>query len=109
MQFLSPTQLILVLWLLATVAPAATVLLNGSMVPLPALALETSLSHFTGMDRTVKRSTAPVQVAARQRRVAPFSKAKVAVQLSTGTVEVAPAPAVSVVETAVQRRRPKVG
>jgi len=34
MQFLSPAHLVFVLWLLAAAAPVATVLINGSMVPL---------------------------------------------------------------------------
>lgn len=66
MQFLSPVSLVFVLWLFATAVPAATVLLNGSVMPLsiaridegpcrPATVIEERTEEAQEQKRTAKK------------------------------------------------------
>jgi hypothetical protein len=112
MQFLSPAQLVLVLWLLAAAAPAATVLMNGSMLPLT----------FYGTEETAqpaptagKSEASPVKSAQRVAVLAEVWTRSVGTDLQAESVsgklpqgQIAhPASVSSVLHTGVQRHRPK--
>ena len=105
MQFLSPIPLVFVLWLFATAVPAATVLLNGSMVPLsmvradeeycrPAAAPDDRSDAVQG--RTVIRTVGCLPI---------FAEREPAGLPVVGEIR---AVTPSLLHTALQRHRPKV-
>jgi|GEM_PF-4835405 len=108
MQFLSPVSLVFVLWLFATAVPAATVLLNGSVMPL-------SLARIDeGLCRPITVSEERSVEAQEQKRTAKQTAANRPIfgeRLSAGLLvgeENIRAITPSLLHTALQRHRPKL-
>jgi uncharacterized protein (DUF58 family) len=103
MPFLSSAQFVLVLWLLLAAAPMATVLLNGSVVVFAPAAEVTRTAPAQATEQGGEVSA----VAARPRREIAAGRGAAVVFAAAGlaTGELA---AASVVETALQRHRPRL-
>jgi hypothetical protein len=101
MQFVSPAQIVFVLWLLTAAAPAATVLINGVMLPVSS-ATEQRLEVIVSKVQQPSRS----QVRKQQPSV-PLSRG--AEDSALWTVGSWSEPITSsILHTAVQRHRPRI-
>ncbi len=105
MQFLSPAQLILVLWLIAAAAPVATVLINGALVPL-AGAQDCQMTR-AGEDASgfaASEMAAAWAVDGASKMVVRPARALIFAKADGCPARI---PAISVLQTALQRHRPK--
>ena|SRR5688572_10438061 len=115
LSLLPSTQLILALWLLAAVAPAATALLNGSLVPFGAAEVRTRVSARES-GAVLKTEAKPIEDESALDWLAcePTSTTDGPEQLRVEAVspcessDILPSRASSVLQTELQRHRPKV-
>jgi hypothetical protein len=118
MSLLPSTQLLLALWLLAAVAPAATALMNGSVMPFAVAGSDARVAH---RDTVRTEKAAPVSDQQQDdsrldwlagdeipglRFETPSISSTAALCRADGTL---PTRASSVLQTDLQRHRPKLG
>jgi len=106
MQLLSPAHFVFVLWLLTAAAPAATVLINGAMLPAHAARAETEASvnpRCSGEEPVADHRAVSCRAATQAPAVAVSSVRTI----GRATAAVESATDASVLHTAVQRRRPR--
>ena len=112
---LPSTQLLLALWLLATVAPAATALLNGSVMPFAVAETKSKVAARESTTVLVSESNigkdeTPVGGLACDCEIdnRPYASPNLSVESFRSAGDTPPARCSSVLQTELQRHRPKV-